>query len=137
MSTDGGGDAPAHVVDGLHFQISGMTGSEDVIDGVVHNVLVEDPHVAVRGEILFQALELQAELIGVVANEDRSEIGQAGLRAYGGEFRDLELDAVVPIGVDIREDVDRGEAELADVVLSAVSETRNATFPASASPPGS
>src|SRR5690242_21698546 len=58
-------------------------------------MLVEDPAIAKLEEVELQALQLQASRVGDILDDDRAEIGLAGLRADGRELRVGDLDLVV------------------------------------------
>jgi len=62
---------------------------------MVDHVLLEDAQVAVSEHIQLQALELQAQLVGHVADGDGAMIGQAGARTNGSELRHGNLNLIV------------------------------------------
>src|SRR5690242_21894471 len=89
----------------------------EVVEDPVHRALVEDPVVAIAPEIELEALELEAEPVGHVVDEERPEIGSSARKlpdllgialdttewAQLREFRTLHADGVVPIGVRVLE----------------------------------
>ena len=82
---------------------TGREGGDHVIDDAVGHVLVEDPFVAERLQVQFEAFELDADAIGHVAEREGAEIGLAGLGTDRRELRADDLDRVVPIGKQSRE----------------------------------
>src|SRR5262249_11171675 len=74
----------------------------------VHGMLVEDPAVAVAGEVELQALQLQAGRLRDIADDDRAEVGLTRLGTDGGELRAGDLDLVVSARELVGEGFDRG-----------------------------
>jgi hypothetical protein len=63
-----------------------VAGFDHVFEDLVDNVFLEDAEVAVREQVLFPGLELEAAFAGHIAELNNTEIGQAGLRADGSKF---------------------------------------------------
>src|SRR5687768_12634142 len=81
--------------------------SNDVIEDLVHHVLVEDPLVAVRLQVELEAAQLDAAEVRRVADDDRPEIRLPGHRADARELRCGEFDLVVAFGELVFERIDR------------------------------
>src|SRR5262249_56226021 len=70
-------------------------------------MLIEDPAVAVAGEVELQALQLQAGRLRDIADDDRAEVGLTRLGTDGGELRAGDLDLVVSARELVGEGFDR------------------------------
>src|SRR5262249_31760786 len=82
---------------------AGCAGGDEVVEQAVDDGLVEGADVAgaLQGE--FEGLQLDAGLIGDVAEGDGAEVGGSGLGAEAGEFGADDLDGVVAAGPGVGE----------------------------------
>src|SRR6267378_3853172 len=91
---DGGGEAAA----GREFSADDaplrMDRGDDVVENFVDGVFVEDAEVAISKEIHLEGFELDAIFFGHVLDGDGAEVGEAGLGAYGGVFREARGDDI-------------------------------------------
>ena len=94
----------------LHFRPFRSSGPHYVFQYAVDDVLLEDPDIAIAGQIFLQRLQFQAILVGHVADPQDAEVGQTSLRAYGCEFWDVDHDFVV--GELIRPGLDFGKSDI-------------------------
>src|SRR4030042_4221990 len=69
-------------------------GPDDILEDAVDDILIEYAQVPVAQDVVLQGLELQAGILGNIADGDQPEIGQARLGAEGGELRNLDFDLV-------------------------------------------
>ena len=65
-----------------------------ITQDAVYSVLVKDPEISIRGEVSLQGFQFEAELIRPIADRDRAEVRQAGLRADRREFRHGDCNVV-------------------------------------------
>lgn len=98
-----GEDAAAHVEAGGQAHVAGLGGLDQVVEDAVGDVLVEMALVAEAPDVELQALQLDADLVGDVVQGQDGEIRLPGLGAEAGEFRNLHVDLVIPVGSGIRE----------------------------------
>jgi len=61
--------------------------AHNILQDLVHNIFLENSEIPVGLQIFFQGFQLEAQATRLVTDYDISEIGQAGFRADGGEFR--------------------------------------------------
>src|SRR5690349_5738026 len=71
-------------------------GAHQIVEHAVDHRLVEVPLVAERPEVELERLELDAFLVGHVADAEGGEVGLTGHRAEAGELRAIEADFVIP-----------------------------------------
>ena len=83
------------VRDNLHRSWSGH--SHEIVKYRVRYMLVERTVITVLLQIDFQRLQLEAELVGNVANIDRAKIGLSGNRANRSELGTHGVDHIVAI----------------------------------------
>ncbi len=74
-----------------------LTRLNKVIENPVDGVLIENPQVAVRAEVLFQGLQFQAQIVRLVADGDQTEVREAGLGADGRELGHRNADLIARI----------------------------------------
>src|SRR5690349_2587226 len=92
---DGGRDPTPHPEPaGDPERSRGHRGHQVVANAVGHS-LVERAFIAIAPQVQLEALELDAQLIGHVVDQDRCEIRLPGHRAQARELGALELDMVV------------------------------------------
>jgi len=89
-----GGDAATGAEVALDYGPDWIAGFYYVFEDLVGDVLLEDAEIAIAEEVFLIGLELDAALARHVAQGNRSEVGQAGLGADGGEFRIVDEDLV-------------------------------------------
>src|ERR1019366_8774285 len=70
----------------FHFGPHRLSAADDILQNLIHDVLLEDAEVAIRLQIFFQRLQLQAPAVGHVADHNIAKIRQASLRADRREF---------------------------------------------------
>src|SRR5689334_22852155 len=82
-------------------------GANYILQEPVHDVLLKDSQIAISQHVHLQRFQLEAQLVGRVAQRDLAVIGQAGFRTHGGEFRQHDFDFVAGIlirpGLDLRQ----------------------------------
>src|SRR5271167_1571242 len=64
-----GGEFPGHLAP------SRPAGGGDVIQDAVHGIFIEDAEIPVSEQVELESLELEAKLLGLVANGEHAEIG--------------------------------------------------------------
>src|SRR4030042_1107378 len=69
-------------------------GPDDILEDAVDDILIEYAQVPVAQDVVLQGLELQAGILGDIADGDQPKVGQARLGAEGSELRDLDFDLV-------------------------------------------
>ncbi len=101
LGGDFGGDAAAgaEVADDGHA--TGFTARCEIVQNLVSRVFVKNPFVTIALEVKLEGFQFDAELIGTIRDINRTEIGLAGLGAQAGEFRTIDLDIIVPLGMGI------------------------------------
>src|SRR5215472_7251752 len=75
----------------------GFRGFHHVAEHAVHRVFLEDSEVAIGQQIHLVGLQLEAEPVGHVAQNNPTEIGQSCLRADGSELGHHDLNFVIPV----------------------------------------
>src|SRR5688500_16491634 len=98
---DDGVDSAADVEVALDGHPTRREERDEVVEDPVRHRLVEVTLVAERPQVELQALELDAALVGSVADPDRREVGLPRLRAETGELGRLESDLVVALGARV------------------------------------
>src|SRR6185436_13311255 len=87
-----------NVVERTDFQPLWLEQFEQVLGDSGGGVLLEDPHVAVAGDVVLEALELDAPVGRHVADGERGKVGQATIGADRAEFPGLGDDVLVRAG---------------------------------------
>src|SRR5688572_24987192 len=85
-------------------------GGDEVVENLVGHRFVEDAAVAELDEVVLQRFQLDAAVAGNVADPDLTEVGEAGLRADGGELGTADVDLEVAFGTRIRKCLQRSRA---------------------------
>jgi len=80
---------------------------DDIPKYPIHRILVKNAEIPVSQEVSLQRFQLEAKFIRTVANRDRAEIRQAGLRTDRSEFGRGDRDFVT--GKLIRPAFDTGQ----------------------------
>src|SRR5438132_2634255 len=94
-------DSAAHVEIAFHFDEARIERANEIVGDPIGHRLVKRTFIAVRPQIELQRFQLDAFLIGDVADADGGEIRLPGHRADAGELRRLEVDLVVALGVGV------------------------------------
>ena len=85
--------ADREITDDRHASRTART--DEIIENLIGDCLVEDPSVAEPDHVVLQRLQLDAARVGYVGDADLAEIGQAGHRTdrreLGAPNRDLEI----------------------------------------------
>lgn len=88
----------------LHLRPHRVGRLHHVVQHLVHNVLLEDPQVPVREQVLLQRLQLQAPLARHIPDQQRPKVRQPRLRAHARKLRvvdqNLILGKLVPPGLN-------------------------------------
>jgi len=98
-----GGDPAAHEPLGIDLQIPGIQQRDEVVQDPVGHLLVEGALVAEGPEVQLQGLQLHTRLVGNIADLEMREVRLPGQRAQACEFRAVEYDLIVPLGLGIFE----------------------------------
>ena len=127
---DRGGDAAARGEVADHGHPPGPAGRHQVVEDAVGRGLVEDPLVAEPQQVVLQRLQLEAGRVGHVADADRAEVGQPGLRTHRRELRADDRDLVVPLGPRVGERLERRRRRHAPMLASGARQEAREAGPA-------
>src|SRR4051812_1593236 len=97
------------VADDLH--LPGVQQLHEIIENDVHDVLVEDPAIAILIDVELEALQLHAPVARNVLDEHRGEIRKARGRTDTGELRARKLHGVA---ADLDSILEAHQARFAD-----------------------
>src|SRR5581483_3509204 len=90
----------------LHLRPHRVGRLHHVVQHLVHNVLLEDPQIAVREQVLLQRLQLQTPLARHIPDQQRAKVRQPRLRAHARKLRvidqNLVLGKLIPPGLNRR-----------------------------------
>src|SRR5205807_8466150 len=98
-----GRDAAADVEVAFDVEIARVERGNEVVGAAIGDRLVEGAFIAIRPEIELQRLQLDAFLIGHVADADGGKVRLRRHRTEAGELRRLEGDLVIALGVGVFE----------------------------------
>src|SRR3990172_11329628 len=79
----GGFEAPPHVVNGANGERAWREQPEQILGDAGGRVLLENGDVAKAGDVVLEALELDALPLGNVGNPEPGVVGQPALGAHG------------------------------------------------------
>ena len=77
-----------------HLAPYGASGFHDILKNEVDDVFLKDAEIAVFVDVFLEGFQLQARLVGDIANPDGAEVGQSRLGTHGGEFGNIDLNLV-------------------------------------------
>jgi D-alanine transaminase len=100
-----------------HDHAPGPAGLHAVRENSVDGVLVEDAEVPVGHDVELQRLQLQAGLVRLVSDRQRSEVGKSRLRAHGVVLGDLDGDLVAVVLIRPGLDLGQGRVDARGGVL--------------------
>jgi len=124
-----GVDIPAHVEIGHYFDLTGVEQFDQVVSNDIRYVFVENTFITKLVYIELQAFKLNAPVIGLVADEDRGEIGKTRFRAKARELGAGKLDRVFAFFGSVREALElRGANEFGSVFFRGLSDRLNRQF---------
>jgi len=84
-----------------HDCFARRTGFHEIVENAVRDRFIERALVAIRGEIEFQRLALDAETVGHVIDIDPREIGLTGYRTNGSEIICFKMNSIIALGSGI------------------------------------
>ena len=99
----GNGNSAARIKAARHAQAPRPADGDEVIHNAVDRRLVKGAVVPEGKKIKLQRLAFQAHAVRNIINDNDAEIGLSGDWAERGEFRALEMNPVISMGVGVRE----------------------------------
>src|ERR1039457_5160058 len=87
-----------------------IAGLHQVVQYLVHHVLLKDPKIAVAEEILLERFQLRTAFARHIAKGQKSKIWKASFRADRGEFRVVDQNLIA--GELIRPGFNRGKGKV-------------------------
>src|SRR5688572_271969 len=81
-----------------HGHFSRPASFDEIVENLIDDILVKHALRAKRPEIELQRLELDAQLVGYIADPNGAKVRLSGTRANTSEFRTLHMDFIVARG---------------------------------------
>ena len=100
--------ADREITDDRHASRTART--DEIIENLIGDCLVEDPSVAEPDHVVLQRLQLDAAIGGHVRDANFTEVWETCFRADGRELRTVDRDLELPFRARIRECLDRCRA---------------------------